>query len=280
MLDIKNLEKLPIIASSAPIEISERLNLLSGIILKTITYNERKGDESNFYYFQDDKNFYSFNKIGLANLGIYNFCKNTLKNAEKILKIPIFISIYAESLKEYLLLLKEIFIYLDSNKNSNIYGIEINLSCPNIVLKNKMDVIKKITKIIKSKGLKVGYKIGYLFSDNIIFKLVQNDPDYLNCFNTLRITKENYKDYDFSEEILELITNKMPISFSSNILQDVFLEKIKKIEKYKIQIIGTGGVYNKDTINSYLKNCYLVGVGSYFVEDNKNIERIAWDFLK
>ena len=100
-----------------------------GVVTKTTTLESRTGNPKPRYY---DNLLGSINSMGLPNQG-HNYY---IKVADKISK-PYIISMTGMTLEETITILTNILVSI-KNFNKKIEGIEINLSCPNIVGKGQL----------------------------------------------------------------------------------------------------------------------------------------------
>lgn len=105
-------------------EFSSFLNLkeLGGIVTKTITLKPRSGNKPPRLV---ETPAGLLNSIGLQNEGIDYFIKKQLPEFKKI-GIPIIVSLGAEEIGEYAILVKKL------EKISYIDAFELNISCPNV----------------------------------------------------------------------------------------------------------------------------------------------------
>jgi len=113
------------------------LNLLGGIVTKTITLHPRKGNKPPRIY---DLGFGILNSIGLENPGLKDFKKKYIDFLNS-LKTAVFVSIYAETLRGW----SKIIASLEKEK---IAGFELNFSCPNIKDKILSASKRKVFRII------------------------------------------------------------------------------------------------------------------------------------
>lgn len=101
------------------------INSLGAIVTKTITLKKREGNPPPRV---TETPSGMLNSIGLDNDGLKNFIFQKIQYLEK-LKIPVIASIAGDTEEEFVKLTKEI------SKIPCIKGIEVNLSCPNVVHK-------------------------------------------------------------------------------------------------------------------------------------------------
>ena len=154
------------------------------ILTKSATLEPREGNPKPRYY---DNKFGSVNSMGLPNKGIdyYISIANEFKK-------PYIISMSGLNLDENLIMIDKIINALATKK---IYGIEITLSCPNIVGKgqlaynfNELDIyLKHIFKVLRGVKLNVGIKLLPYFEIEhftIVGTILNKYPiDYITCIN-------------------------------------------------------------------------------------------------
>lgn len=219
------------------------------VITKTSTLEKREGNPQPRYY---DNLLGSINSMGLPNQG-HNYY---IKHSEKINK-PYIISMTGFSLDELITVLTNIIIS-KTNFNKKIDGIEINLSCPNII----------------GKG-----QIAYDFKelDNYLKEICFIYSNLLERFNEkpiLGIKLPPYFEIHHFETAGEIIS-KYPIDFITciNSIGNALLVDIKNestVIKPKGGIGGLGGSYVKPTGLSNVRNFYL-----QFKKRNRDIKIIG-----
>lgn len=261
---LKNLQ-IPILASSCPLEINESLNLLGAVITKTVTLNPIEGRVSDLWFSNSNNELHSLNSMGLPNLGIKKFCEIMLPRY-LALNVPFVISVSLID-EEVIGFLDILFAYLSKIDQEKILGIELNISCPNIVKSNlswsRIDLLCDKIKSFNSNFL-MFVKLQYSTCDSTIRSYRNCNYDVLNCFNTYPIHYQG-KGY----------------GLGGSSLKQMYAKRIEEIRSFiDLPIIATGGITcSQDIINYFVSGANLVSVASYFLEDHKNIERLIWDFL-
>ena len=96
---------------------------IGGIITKSVTLLPREGNPPPRIF---ETNCGMLNSIGLANVGVDNFCKDKVPYLNK-LSNNIIINIAGSQIEDYIQTLKKI-----ESSDSNHKGYEINISCPNV----------------------------------------------------------------------------------------------------------------------------------------------------
>ncbi|MFH1238769.1 MAG: dihydroorotate dehydrogenase, partial [bacterium] len=104
------------------------LNQLGAIITKTITLNPQAG---NPVPRTAETPSGLLNSIGLQNVGMENFLEEKLPALKKLTKTPVIVSIGGQTIEEYTELTNIL------NKVDGLAAIEVNISCPNIKMKEK-----------------------------------------------------------------------------------------------------------------------------------------------
>ena len=99
------------------------VNRLGGIVTKTLTLKPREGNPAPRVAPTASG---MLNSVGLQNIGIEKFLQNKLPELNKIIKVPLIISIMGESVEEFIKLTEL------STRVESINAIELNLSCPNV----------------------------------------------------------------------------------------------------------------------------------------------------
>jgi dihydroorotate dehydrogenase (fumarate) len=156
------------------------------VLTKSVTLLERNGNESPRYF---DNKLGSINSMGLPNKGIDYYI-----DASKYIKKPYFISVAGLNIEENIEIIERV---IKSLNNTKIDGIEINVSCPNIIGKNQLaydfDELDKylntICKILENCRLIVGVKLPPYFEIShfkIVGTILNKYPiDFITCINSI-----------------------------------------------------------------------------------------------
>ena len=99
------------------------VNLLGGIVTKTITLQPRPGNPAPRVIPVTGG---MFNSVGLQNPGVDEFISHKFPQLKTLLNIPLVVSIMGESVEEFVQLIDKL------NTCHPISAIELNLSCPNV----------------------------------------------------------------------------------------------------------------------------------------------------
>ena len=248
------------------------------VLTKSATLLSRDGNQKPRYY---DNYMGSINSMGLPNKGIDYYINLTDK-----IKNPYFISISGLSLQENIDILSKIF---DSNNKPR--GIEINLSCPNIVGKCQLaysftELEQYLTEIFKFRfkdhDIIVGFKLPPYFEIQhfeIVGKILNKYPvNFITCVNSIG-----------NGLIINHITNTTYIKpkmgcggIGGTYLKPTGLSNVWNFYRVfqeldsDIKIIGCGGI--KSGVDAYeyiLCGAYLVQIGTeFYKEDTDCLNRI------
>ena len=156
------------------------------VLTKSTTLEFRDGNESPRYF---DHKLGSINSMGLPNKGIDYY----ISIANEIEK-PYFISVAGLNIEENIEIIERIKKSLNNNK---IDGIEINVSCPNIIGKNQLaydfneldKYLNTICKILENCSLIVGVKLPPYFEIShfkIVGTILNKYPIvFITCINSI-----------------------------------------------------------------------------------------------
>lgn len=262
----------------------------SGCVLsKSCTLFERSGNPKPRYY---DNILGSINSMGLPNLSISYY----IGCSEKITK-PYIISIGVLNLNETITIIQKIFISL--KYGAKIDGIEINLSCPNIVGKgqlayNMLDLdkyLKEIFTTIKDYlpyTIIIGIKLPpyfdiYKFSE-VSAILCQYDIDFITCINSIG----NGLIIDYKKETT-LIKPKNGIGgIGGKYIKPTGLSNVRnfylefKKRNSNIKIIGCGGIeHGIDAFEYILCGADAIQIGTQFYKEGVTcFDRISKELIE
>ncbi len=247
------------------------------VLTKSATLIKRDGNSKPRYF---DNNLGSINSMGLPNMGIDYYIKqiDNIKN-------PYFISISGLTLKENIDILNKIF-----DASIKPKGIEINLSCPNIIGKCQLaysfDELEKYLNSIfnfnfEKEGIIVGLKLPPYFEiehfnivGNILNKYALN---FITCVNSIGngLIVNHLNDSTHIKPKMGCGgiggTYLKPTGLS-NVWN--FYNVFKKLNS-DIKIIGCGGI--KSGIDAYeyiLCGAYMIQIGTEFYKDFNCLNRI------
>ena len=229
---------------------------IGGIITKSVTLLPREGNPPPRIV---ETNCGMLNSIGLANVGVDNFCKDKVPYLNK-LSNNIIINIAGSQIEDYIQTLKKI-----ESSDSNHKGYEINISCPNVKEGGmEFGVCAKTTEKLTSKLRKETNKL-------LIMKLSPNvtnigdialgaengGADAISAINTVVGMSINIKTLKPN-----LYTTMGGLSGPA--IKPIAIANIYKIyKKVSIPIIGIGGIACADDIIEFiLAGAQLVQIGT------------------
>ena len=269
---------------------------VGAVVTKTSTLAFREGNPKPRYY---DNMLGSINSMGLPNQGHQYY----IKMAQKIKK-PYIISMAGMTLEDTILVLTNIII-AKRNFNKKIDGIEINLSCPNIVGKGQLaydfkaldtylyEICNIFSSLLYNYDEKpiLGIKLPPYFELNhfeIVSEIINKYPiDFITCINSIaNALIVNYKEETTvirpKDGIGGLGGNYIKPTGLSNVRN--FYLQFKKLNK-NICIIGCGGIETgKDAFEYILCGADVIQIGTQFYKEDvkvfKRIKKELEDIMK
>lgn len=247
------------------------------VLTKSCTYEMRTGNEKPRYYHPLDEN-YTINSTGLANLGY----KEYINYAERIQSKPYFISVSGLSLDDNVKIVSEI------GENNEIDGIELNLSCPNVIGKPQIgydfialeNTLSKIFEKYNNNKQIFGIKLPPYFDMihyQTIADIISQFPriQFLTCINSLG----NGLVIDSVEEKVVIKPKNGFGGIGGKIIKPIALANVHQFYKLlgdKIDIIGCGGIDNGlDAFEHILCGAKAIQIGSkYMIKDVVCFEKI------
>lgn len=256
-LKLKN----PILLASGTVgygnEISDfiDLNILGGIITKSISLKPRKGNKPQRIA---ETPAGMLNAIGLANVGLEEFIKEKIPFLSKF-DVTIICNIAASTIEEYVECVKTL------NDYEVIQAFEINVSCPNVKdgglqFGNNLSMVGKITEEVRSVTdktiiIKLSPNVSYIAEFAKVCK--DNGADAVSAINTLVGTSFN------------IYTRKPKLSnifggLSGPAIKPIALAKVLEIHRtVDIPIIGVGGIMNwQDVIEFMIVGASAIQLGT------------------
>jgi dihydroorotate dehydrogenase (NAD+) catalytic subunit len=250
-------------------------NGIGGITTKSFSLKPRHG-HANPVMFNDEHGF--MNAVGLSNPGIDEAIE-MVKQAKKLVRVPIIASIFGANISEYGEIAK-----LISEAKPDL--IEVNISCPNVeaefgtIFSAIPETAAKVTSLVKNN---TSIPISMKLSPNVtniktIAKAVEEaGADAITAINTIGGMRINI---DAKKPIL---TNR----FGGVSGKGIFPTAVKCVyeiyDSVDIPIIGTGGVASgKDAIELMMAGASLIGTGTavYYsgssVFNKMNLETESW----
>jgi len=245
-------------------------------VSKTITMQPRNGNrEPRLFY---DANL-SVNSMGLPNMGYaaYTHYALTTKEREK----PLFLSISTMQRKNTQQMMSMIAM---THLDTNVKGVEFNVSCPNIIGKGQMgydmEQLKDFLDLLSESKLSelsrndmaIGLKMSPYFDKyqfQTVADIIKEYPrlDFLTCINGLG----NGLVIDTEKEESVISPNEGRGGLGGNIVKPTGLANVKTFKRLfgdKMDIIGCGGVsYGMDAFEYFLAGASAVSVGTQLLRE-------------
>ena len=233
---------------------------LGGIVTKSVTLNPREGNKPPRIV---ETPAGMLNSIGLANVGVEEYCKEKLPYLND-LDTNIIINIAGSSIENYIQVLEK----LESAKGNQV-GYEINISCPNVKDGMEFAVSSKLTETLtKELRSRTNRLLIIKLSPNvtkitdIAIAAEQGGADAVSAINTVVgmgidiSTRKPYLSTTFG-------------GLSGPAIKPVAIACVHKIYiAVSIPIIGIGGISNyKDIIEFILAGADLVQIGTMNYQD-------------
>lgn len=245
-------------------------------ISKTITMQPREGNpEPRLFY---DANL-SVNSMGLPNIGYSAYTQYALSTKDRIK--PFFFSVSTMNRVDTIQMMSLIEM---TQKDTNIKGVEFNVSCPNIIgkgqmgydmeqLKDFLDLLSesKLSEISRNE-LAIGLKMSPYFDKyqfQTVADIIKEYPrlDFLTCINGIG----NGLVIDNEKEESVIFPNEGRGGLGGNIVKPTGLANVKTFKRLlgdKIDIIGCGGVsYGIDAFEYFLAGASAVAVGTQLLRE-------------
>jgi len=248
------------------------------ILTKSCTLNVRAGNSQPRYYETEDA---TINSTGLCNMGYQSYIdfanishKIYQKNSNK--RKPYFISVSGLSLDDNLKILKDIQSCLHVN------GIELNLSCPNVIGKPQIgydfpcmdNILNKVFEQYDpdNKDLIFGLKLPPYFDlqhyETVSDILLQYSKiDYITCINSLG----NGIIIDSDNDSTVIKPKNGLGGIGGKIVKPIALANVSTFYRLlddKIDIIGCGGISTgRDAYEHILCGAKVVQIGSQFSKE-------------
>ena len=222
----------------------------------SVTLNPREGNPSPRIH---ETSSGMLNSIGLANVGVNEFCNKKLPYLNKM-KTHFIINIAGSTMDEYIKVLNML-----ENSNGKHIGYEINISCPNVkeggmefgVDANMTYKLTSKLRSITNKLLIMKLSPNVTSIEEIALAAERGGADAVSAVNTFVGMGINYK------------TGKMLLStkfggLSGPAIKPMAIAKIHKIyNEVKIPIIGMGGISNFEDIIEFIRaGSSLVQIGT------------------
>ncbi len=246
------------------------VNKLGGIVTKSVTYHPREGNPPPRICETPSG---MLNSIGLANVGVDEFCRHKIPFLNK-LKTNVIINIAGSTQEEYIQTLEMI-----EDMGGNHIGYEINISCPNVkeggmafgVQSNVTETLTKELKKRTKKLLIIKLSPNVTNIQEIAQSAEQGGADAVSAINTVVGMS-----IDIHSRKPSLFTNSGGLSGPA--IHPIAVANVFKIHQaIHIPIIGIGGISNaNDIIELMLAGASLVQIGtSNFTNSNVGVEVLS-----
>ena len=233
-----------------------KVNEWGGIITKSVTRYPREGNSPPRIA---ETSSGMLNSIGLANIGVEQYCQDIIPFLNK-LKTKVIINIAGSEVDDYVDTLKIL-----EKTNGNHVGYEINISCPN-VKKGGMefgvnaDMTEKLTSEMRSRTdklliMKLGPNVTCI--EDIAMAAESGGADAVSAINTLVGMA-----IDIHKRKPKLYTTYGGLSGPA--IKPIAVANIHKIYKaINIPVIGIGGIASLDDVIEFLlAGASLVQIGT------------------
>ncbi|NVM04625.1 MAG: dihydroorotate dehydrogenase [Candidatus Helarchaeota archaeon] len=238
------------------------VNSLGGIITKSVTFNPRKGNPPPRIV---ETSAGMLNSIGLANIGVKRFVNEKIQ-LYKSFGTRVIVSVAGETIRDYCKVVEYI------EKENNIDGYEINISCPNterggiyfgIDREMSRDVVTEIRKLT-SKLLIVKLTPNVTSISEIAEVVEEAGADCVSLVNS------------FIGMAVDVKTKKPKIKniiggLTGPCIKPLALAKVYEVcSKIEIPVIGIGGIATGDDALEFLiagASAVQVGTASFFDPD-------------
>lgn len=280
-------------------ELNKNIYCNDALISKSSTLNNRNGNPQPRYIEFDNL---SINSMGLPNYGLNYYLDTFTQLMENTTKKKL-VSLSGLSLDENLSMVKNIFEHLSRNNNS-IHGLEINMSCPNVIgkpqigydfiemrkyLDNLFTMIQKYENNAENNNINkllIGIKLPPYF-DISHFESVANilkNYDRLNfitCINSIG----NGLVIDTNTESVVIKPKNGFGGLGGSIIKPTALANVHKFYQLigdKIDIIGCGGITNgEDVFQHILAGASMVSIGTELMKKGPEIfNSLQYELIK
>jgi dihydroorotate dehydrogenase (NAD+) catalytic subunit len=206
------------------------------------------------------------NAMGLPNPGIDAYVQE-IRHAKAVLPVPLIVSIYGYSSKEYAATAKKA-------AEAGADAIELNVSCPHVketgseIGQNPAvlaEVVKKVKALI-SKPLIVKLSPNVTDITEIAETVVKAGADALTAINTIKAMAID------AETALPILSNKHG-GLSGPAIKPIALRCVYDIyEHVKVPIMGCGGITNwRDAVEFLLAGASAVQIGTAIAFKNSSV---------
>ena len=260
------------------------------VVCKSCTLDFRRGNQGTTYY-HSEVNASSINSSGLPNLG-YEFDTemgkelNALYNSRKYrylyeAKKPYIMSVSGMTLEDNVKILTDVF---GKHKECSISGIELNLSCPNIIGKPQVgydfeafrETLRRVYELDVPQELNMGIKLPPYFDTShwgMAFDVVRDFPlDTITCINSVG----NGLVVDPIHECSVISPKKGLGGIGGSNIKSIALSNVFQFsQNTKCDVIGCGGIVNGiDAFEHILCGAKAVQVGTLVMLEGLDVFKI------
>jgi len=248
------------------------------VVTKSCTLNERAGNPKPRYFDdinKEDATSASINSMGLPNYGVEYYLE-TAQRLENPTHKPFFLSVCGLSVEENLQILNKVVEFPHSNFYVN--GIELNLSCPNIIGKPQLgydfpafsETLRKIYEIDGLKNYTVGLKLPPYFDpahweqaiETIKSYTKSSKLEFVTCCNSIG----NGLVINYEEERTVIRPKEGHGGIGGDYIKPIALANVRQFYKHlgnHVDVIGCGGVKSgRDAFEHILAGASAVQIGT------------------
>ncbi len=206
------------------------------------------------------------NAMGLPNPGINEFIKE-IREAKKVLNVPLIVSVYGFSEKEYAAVSKKA-------GEAGADAIELNVSCPHVKetgseIGQNSEVLSKVVREVKdtvNKPVFVKLSPNVTSMVDIAEAVGKAGADALTAINTVRAMAID------AETAMPILGNRFG-GLSGPAMKPVAVRCVYDIyERVKVPIIGCGGITNwSDAVEFFLAGASAVQIGTAIATEGASV---------
>ncbi|MEN2998636.1 MAG: dihydroorotate dehydrogenase [Brevinematia bacterium] len=237
------------------------VSIVGGIVLKTITLEERVGNEPPRIV---ECSGGMLNSIGLANPGLRKFKEEILPEVVRSVSTNIIVSVAGESVGEFREIVEEV------STLEGVSVIELNLSCPNveeggITFDSKEGNVREVVRIVRKVSKKPFWvKLSPNVPDIVRNAVISQEEgaDGITAINTILGMK-------IDPESGKPVFKNIFAGYSGPCIKPIALRYVYEIcRKVSIPVIGVGGVSSYEDVLEFMwAGAKLVQIGtSNFVD--------------
>ena len=259
------------------------------VVCKSCTNDFRRGNQGTTY-FHNVSEAMSINSSGLPNYG-YNFYTNMGKELREMYnsrkyrylyeaKKPYIMSVSGMTLEDNIKILTSVF---SKGKECSISGVELNLSCPNIIGKPQVgydfeafrETLRRVYEIGVPNDLNMGIKLPPYFDTShwgMAFDIVRDFPlDTITCINSVG----NGLVVDPIHECSVISPKKGLGGIGGSPIKSIALSNVFQFsQNTKCDVIGCGGIVNGiDAFEHILCGAKAVQLGTIVMIEGLDIFR-------